>query len=33
MTAPLVRRSPKERLFHWDAPGPRPEGHPELSEL
>ena len=22
-----------ERLFHWDAPGPRPEDHPGLTEL
>jgi nuclear transport factor 2 (NTF2) superfamily protein len=22
-----------ERLFHWDAPGPRPEHHPGLSDL
>jgi uncharacterized protein len=22
-----------ERLFRWDASGPRPEGHPELSDL
>jgi nuclear transport factor 2 (NTF2) superfamily protein len=24
---------PSERLFHWDLNGPRPVGHPELSEL
>ncbi len=22
-----------ERLFHWDAPGPRPDDHPGLTEL
>lgn len=22
-----------DRLYHWDAPGPRPEGHPGLTEL
>ena len=22
-----------DRLFHWDAQGPRPDGHPGLSEL
>ncbi len=22
-----------QRLFHWDAPGPRPEAHPGLTEL
>tara|TARA_R100000750_G_C2346807_1_gene96803 strand:+ start:5273 stop:5752 length:480 start_codon:yes stop_codon:yes gene_type:complete len=22
-----------ERLFHWDAPGPRPDDHPSLTEL
>nr|WP_203589962.1 DUF1348 family protein [Streptomyces sp. SID13031] len=22
-----------DRLFHWDAPGPRPEDHPGLTEL
>jgi len=22
-----------ERLYHWDAPGPRPENHPGLSDL
>ncbi|MET7283410.1 nuclear transport factor 2 family protein [Kribbella sp. NPDC005582] len=25
--------SESERLFHWDAPGPRPEDHPGLTEL
>ena len=24
---------PADRKFHWDAPGPRPPGHPSLSEL
>lgn len=23
----------RERLFHWDSPGPRPADHPGLSEL
>ncbi|MCK0177471.1 MULTISPECIES: DUF1348 family protein [Mycobacteriaceae] len=23
----------KDRLFHWDLSGPRPQGHPDLSEL
>ncbi len=22
-----------ERLFHWDAPGPRPDDHPDLTQL
>ncbi|WP_366941314.1 nuclear transport factor 2 family protein [uncultured Microbacterium sp.] len=22
-----------ERLYHWEAPGPRPEGHPGLTDL
>ena len=22
-----------QRLFHWDAPGPRPDDHPSLTEL
>lgn len=25
--------SEAERLFHWDAPGPRPDDHPSLTEL
>jgi uncharacterized protein len=25
--------SPSARLFHWDAAGPRPAGHPGLTEL
>jgi hypothetical protein len=25
--------SDAERLFHWDAPGPRPDDHPGLTAL
>ena len=25
--------SPKDRKFHWDAPGPRPADHPGLTDL
>ena len=28
-----IQIAERERLFHWAAPGPRPQGHPGLTEL